>query len=108
LTDAHINAHVAAFNKAVQDGDWERYLDRFTEEEVLEFAGPPVGPFVGRVAIAQAYADTPPDATIEVIAPPSMHGDAIVVRYRWGTGETGSMRMASADGLIEHHLVTFD
>ena len=64
-----VDAHVAAFNKAVQDGDWEPYLDRFTEEAVLEFVGPPVGPLVGRGAIAQAYADNPPDDTIEVIAP---------------------------------------
>ena len=104
-----VGGHVAAFNKAVHDGAWEPYLERFTEEAVLEFVGPPVGPFVGRAAIAQAYADNPPDDTIEAIAPASTHGDTTLLRYRWvSTGETGSMRITHADGLIEHLVVTFD
>lgn len=104
-----VDAHVAAFNRAVAEGVWDRYVARFTENAVLEFVGPPVGPFVGRDAIARAYATAPPDDTIEVSAPPSTDGDATVVRYRWTrTGETGSMRLTGADGLIERLVVTFD
>jgi steroid Delta-isomerase len=104
-----IAAHIEAFNKAVADGRWEPFVERFADDAVLEFVGPPVGPFVGRAAIAAAYESSPPDDTIEVVESPWISGDELVVPYRWlRTGLSGSMRFTSHDGLIDHLVVTFD
>jgi steroid Delta-isomerase len=104
-----VDALVAEFNSAVRGGRWDRYLERFTDDAVLEFVGPPAGPFGGREAIAAAYRDAPPDDTIAVVAPPSTAGDETVVAYRWNdSGATGSMRITARAGRISRLVVTFD
>jgi steroid Delta-isomerase len=104
-----IDAHIAAFNTAVENGRWQPFVDRFADDAVLEFVGPPVGPFVGRAAIADAYATSPPDDTIEVAGPPVLVGSEVVVPYRWRrTGSTGSMRFTSHGEAIDRLVVTFD
>ncbi len=49
MTD-RVRAHVEAFNRAVESGDWERFPQRFGEDARLAFEGVPVGPFAGRDA----------------------------------------------------------
>lgn len=108
-SDYDIDAHVAAFNAAVDDGGWHGFVRRFADDAVLEFVGPLVGPFVGRDAIAVAYIASAPNDTIELIGPPSADRAEVVVPYRWrSTGATGTMRFTTHDGLIERLVVTFD
>jgi steroid delta-isomerase len=103
-------AHVAAFNTAVTSGDWATFSERFADDAVLAFVGPPVGPFAGRDAIAAAYAAQPPDDTISVAGAVTVEGDETVVPYRWdATGATGTMRFRAAPhGLVGALTVTFD
>jgi hypothetical protein len=42
-------------------------IDGFTDEAVLVFEGAPVGPFIGRSAIAEAYRSQPPDDEIDIL-----------------------------------------
>jgi steroid delta-isomerase len=102
-------AYVAHFNAAVRDGSWSSVLEHYTDDAVMEFVGPPVGPFVGKPAIAAAYRASPPDDEIELIGSPDEHGGMLVTAYRWrATGATGSMGFTERDGLIEHLVITFD
>jgi steroid Delta-isomerase len=101
--------YVAAFNQAVRDGSWMQLAAWFTDDAVLEFVGPPVGPFVGKRAIAAAYAQDPPDDAIELTAPPSVLGDEISVRYRWCTSNTGgTMHFTERGGRIQRLTIVFD
>lgn len=103
-------AHVEAFDAAVRSGDWDGFAARFADDAVLVFVGPPVGPFLGRDAIAAAYAAQPPDDTISIAGAVTVEGDETVVPYRWDTtGATGTMRLtASPDGLLQRLVVSFD
>lgn len=97
------------FNAAVGSGRWASFVDRFTGDAIMQFEGVPAGPFVGPAAIAEAYAVSPPDDTIEVIDGPSRAGDELVVAYRWhGSGATGTMRFTLRDDLVCRLVVTFD
>lgn len=104
-----IGKHVQVFNAAVGSGDWGRFVEQFAGDAVLEFVGPPVGPFVGKGAIAEAYALSPPDDTIEVVGAAISEGDEVVVKYRWSaTGATGTMRFTERAGRVARLVVTFD
>lgn len=101
--------HIEVFNAAVISGDWTAFVSRFTDDAVVEFVGPPVGPFVGRAAIAAAYTASPPDDTIAPNGMPAYEGDELVVPYRWvTTGATGTMRFTERDDLITRLVITFD
>ncbi|HEX7133769.1 MAG TPA: nuclear transport factor 2 family protein, partial [Iamia sp.] len=80
------------------------------DDAVVEFVGPPVGPFEGREAIAAAYAAMPPDDTISMVTAPTVDGDETVVPYRWdATGATGTMRLTDApDDRLARLVITFD
>ena len=41
----------------MRSGDFSRMLEQFTEDAELAFEGVPVGPFRGKPAIAEAYAE---------------------------------------------------
>ena len=104
-----IHAHIDTFNEAVAGGNWDAFVARFADDAVLEFVGPPVGPFAGRDAIAAAYRESPPDDTIEVVGAVTSDGDTLVVPYRWTTtGATGTMRFTERSGRIARLVVTFD
>jgi steroid delta-isomerase len=101
--------HVFRFNAAVQTGDWTQYIERFADDASLEFVGPPVGPFTGRAAIHEAYAQQPPDDKIELDGPVVVDSDQLVVPYRWArTGATGTMRVTERAGRIVRLVVTFN
>ena len=53
-------AHVERFNEAVRSGDYAPMLEAFAPDAEMVFEGVPAGPFVGREAIAAAYAAQPP------------------------------------------------
>jgi hypothetical protein len=57
---AVLDAHVRRFNAAVRSNDFSRKVAGFTPDAEMAFEGVPVGPFVGREAIAEAYATSRP------------------------------------------------
>ena len=53
--------YVERFNAGVRSGNWQPMLELLAPDARLEFVGIPVGPFVGREAIGEAYRVQPPD-----------------------------------------------
>ncbi len=100
--------HVAAFNAAIESGDWRGFSARFAGDAQLDFVAVPVGPFDGRAAIAAAYLDNPPDDTMVVRSVDS--GDVSdVVGFAWTRGGTGTMTLEwTPDGLVRRLVVAFD
>jgi steroid delta-isomerase len=108
-SESYLAEHVRVFNAAVDNGDWNDFVARFADDAVLDFVGPPVGPFVGRNAIYDAYCQSPPDDRIDIDGPATIEADELVVPYRWHTtGATGLMRFTRRDGRIARLVVTFD
>lgn len=102
-----VAAHVAAFNAAVDDGDWVTFVDRFAADARMSFPGLAVPDMVGRPAILAGYVDRPPDDTISS-ADVDPGDDADVVSIRWSRGNTGTMRIWWDGGLVSELEVTFD
>jgi len=101
--------YVQAFNDAVVTGSWDQFVGSFADDALMEFHGPPVGPFTGRDAIGLAYRENPPTDTIELAGDTREEGDVVVTPYRWcATGETGTMRLRFSDGKVTWLSVTFD
>ncbi|MFL6015058.1 MAG: GNAT family N-acetyltransferase [Gaiellaceae bacterium] len=102
--------HVERFNEGVRAGDFARMLENFAADATMAFEGVPVGPFVGRDAIAQAYRDQPPDDELDVVD--SRHdGGTIVAGYAWRREpqtRAGELRLTIASGRITRLVVTFD
>ena len=96
--------HVDAFNQAVTTGDWTTFSERFAPDATMTFIGVPAGPFKGRPAIAQAYRDNPPAATMTLLA-----SDDHTAQFRWSGGGTGLMELSWApDGTVQNLTVSFD
>jgi len=106
-----VAAHTAAFNGAVQDGDWGRFAERFTEDARMSFPGLPVPDAVGRAAILEAYRSAPPDDTIEQTEIDPAHapdvGPVDLVAVRWSRGGTGTMRITWRGDLVAALEVRF-
>jgi steroid Delta-isomerase len=104
---ARIAEHAAAFNAAVRSGDWRSFADRFAPEATMRFIGVPAGPFVGRAAIAQAYAEKPPTDTLTVRGVEST-GGVDTAFFRWSSGGGGVMRLTWEGSYVARLDVTFD
>jgi steroid Delta-isomerase len=105
-----IAKHAAAFNAAVQSGDWSSFADRFTPDATMRFIGVPAGPFAGRAAIAQAYADQPPTDTLTIRKVDST-GGVDTAFFAWsagGGGGGGVMRLTWEGRLVASLDITFD
>ncbi|HEX3226015.1 MAG TPA: nuclear transport factor 2 family protein [Gaiellaceae bacterium] len=97
-----LEREVEAFNDGVRTGDWSALLALFAEDAVLEFEGIPVGPFVGREAIAEAYRSMPPDDEIVLLD----GGPG----YAWSkepTRPAGELHLDERDGHIVRLLVIY-
>jgi steroid delta-isomerase len=109
MTERQSRDHVDRFNAAVGSGDWAGFVTGFAPDAVMTFVGPPVGPFVGRAAIADAYATDPPDDTMDLLSVRELPGEpADIVAFRWTRGGTGTMTIRRRDGLVTSLTVTFD
>lgn len=104
---ARIVQHVAAFNAAVHSGDWRSFGDRFTPDATMRFVGVPAGPFVGRAAIAQAYAEQPPTDTLTILRVDSAD-EVDTAFFAWSAGGGGVMRLAWEGQLVAGLDVQFD
>jgi drug/metabolite transporter (DMT)-like permease len=102
--------HVGRFNAGVRSGDWEPMVEGFANDAEMEFQGVPVGPFVGREAIAAAYREQPPDDELRVLEQRQSDG-RIEARYAWLAEPevaAGEMFLTPEDGAIRKLVVTFD
>jgi drug/metabolite transporter (DMT)-like permease len=105
-----LDDHVDRFNAGVRTGDWAPMLGRFSEDAEMEFRGVPVGPFLGRDAIAAAYEQQPPDDQMRVLEHRQVDG-RIEARYAWLADPdvaAGEMLLTPEDGVIRKLVVTFD
>jgi len=85
-------------------------LENFADGATMAFEGVPVGPFVGREAIAQAYRDQPPDDELDILDS-RRDGGTIVAGYAWRREpekRAGELRLTVADRTITRLVVTFD
>jgi RimJ/RimL family protein N-acetyltransferase len=106
-----LHDYLGDFNECVRTGDWSRLERWFAEDGELAFEGVPVGPFVGREAIAAAYREQPPDDQLVTFRAEDRDGDVIAL-YGWlATPDTVSGRIVStldADERIDRLRVTFE
>ena len=106
-----VRAHVERFNAGVRSGDFGPMVEAgFAETAELAFEGVPVGPFRGKEAIAQAYAEQPPDDEVLILRTNEAGDELVVVDYAWQAApkeRAGSMIFRLRDGKIDRLLVTF-
>src|SRR5262245_19338212 len=110
LNEELLQSHVERFNEGVRSGDFSRMLEQFTEDAELAFEGVPVGPFRGKPAIAQAYAEQPPDDEIVILRTRESGDNLVVADYAWRAdpnARAGSMILRLRDAEIDRLLVTF-
>jgi steroid Delta-isomerase len=107
---ATLDTHVRRFNAAVRSGDFAPMLAGFTEDAEMVFVGVPVGPFVGRQAIAEAYAAEPPDDEIRLLGAPLVAAETVESDYAWAAqgGRAGRMTLTVHDGGICRLVVSFE
>lgn len=98
-----LEEHVERFNRGVRTGDFGEMVSFFAEDAELVFEGIPVGPFVGRDAIAEAYRTQPPDDEIVLL-----DGDGT---YAWATEPevpAGQLFLEERDGEIARLVIRYD
>ena len=100
--------HERRFDAAAESGDFAPLVALFAEDAVLDFAGLSVGPFVGREAIAAAYAAQPPDDGLDVLSVSEEADGTVVERFAWRRGGGGTMRLTLDGGSIARLVVAFD
>jgi hypothetical protein len=110
VDQALLTDHVERFNEGIRSGDFEPMLAGFAPDAELVFEGVPVGPFVGRDAIAEAYRTRPPTDEVRLLGAPWVEDGALVVDYAWASEGTraGRMLLTARDGAIARLLVTFE
>jgi hypothetical protein len=94
--------YVSRFNAGVRTGEWAPMLDLLTDDCTLEFEGIPVGPFVGKDAIGEAYRTQPPDDELVLLGGPV---------YAWAREpetRAGELHFAERDGLIAKIRVVYE
>jgi hypothetical protein len=107
---AVLHAHVRRFNDAVRSGDYDEMMSGFDPDAEMIFEGVPVGPFLGRDAIAEAYARQPPGDEVRLLGVPRVDDDTVESAYAWAADgqRAGRMIVTASDGLISRLVVTFD
>ena len=99
---ALLEHHVELFNEAVGTGDYGAFLDTFADEAVMRFDDVPIGPFLGKGEIAQAYATQPPSDTMALIDMEELGADAVRAAFEWDAGGTGEMYLRwDSERLVE-------
>jgi steroid Delta-isomerase len=105
-----LREHVDRFNAGVRSGDFGPMLENFGDAAEMEFRGIPVGPFVGKEAIAAAYRAQPPDDELRVLEERDADG-SVDARYAWLAEPdvpAGELLLTVESGLIRKLVVTFD
>jgi steroid delta-isomerase len=105
-----LDEHVERFNAGVRTGDFAPMLEPFADDAEMAFEGVPVGPFIGREAIAAAYRERPPDDELDALDV-RREGDTFVAGYAWRCEpdvRAGELRLTVAGDRITRLVVTFD
>ena len=105
-----LHDHIERFNAGVRTGDWQPMVGAFADDAEMEFRGVPVGPFVGRDAIAAAYREQPPDDELRLLEQRQVDG-RIEARYAWLAEPqvaAGELILTPDRGSIRKLVVTFD
>ncbi len=105
-----LHEHVERFNAGVRSGDWGAMLEGFDDAAEMEFRGIPVGPFVGKDAIAAAYREQRPDDEMRVLEEREADG-RVEARYAWLAEPdvaAGELFLTPANRSIRKLVVTFD
>jgi steroid delta-isomerase len=107
---AVLDDHVRRFNEAVRSADYAPMVAGFAANAEMSFQGVPVGPFSGREAIAEAYAQQPPDDEILVLGEPRVDGETVETDYAWARAgaRAGRLILTARDGEIARLVVTFE
>lgn len=107
---AVLDAHVRCFSEAVRTGEYDEMVQGFAADAEMAFEGVPVGPFVGRDAIAEAYAAQPPTDEVRLLGEPRVDGNTVESDYAWAAEgrRAGRMILTARDGSIERLVVTFE
>jgi hypothetical protein len=107
---AVLDEHVRRFNDAVRSGDFRAMVAGFTPNAEMVFEGAPVGPFVGRDAIAEAYVRQPPTDEVRLLGAPHVDGERVESEYAWAAAGTraGRMIVTTRGSLIARLVVTFE
>ena len=110
MTASLLRGHVDRFNHGIRSGDWEPMLAHFTADAELAFEGIPVGPFLGRQAIAEAYRGQPPTDEVRLLGPPRGEDGVLIADYAWAREGTraGRMLLTARGGAIARLVVTFE
>jgi hypothetical protein len=98
-----LEKHVARFNEGVRTGEFGAMVAAFSEDAELRFEGIPVGPFVGREAIADAYRAQPPNDEIVLL-----DGDGTYAWAREPAVPAGRMSLTERDGKITRLVIRYD
>jgi threonine aldolase len=77
-----LRGHVERHNAGVRSGDFAPMLAWFAEDAQFVFEAIPVGPFLGRDAIAAAFRERPPDDEVDLLDEREEGGEA-VAGYAW-------------------------
>jgi hypothetical protein len=109
---AFVTDYVEVFNAAVASGDFEPLLARYSDDAVLRFENvPPEAAsleFSGRQAIADAYAQNPPDDQIDLTGEPLDRGEHVTVGFAWRRDQSpGVLDFVRTGGLISALTVIF-
>ncbi|HEX5187984.1 MAG TPA: hypothetical protein VFW16_00480 [Streptosporangiaceae bacterium] len=107
-----VSDYVEGFNAAVAAGEFGPLLARFTDDAVLRFENvPPEAAsleFAGHQAIADAYAQNPPDDQIDLTGQPVARGEHVTVPFAWRRDQSaGVLDFVLSDGLIGALTVIF-
>ncbi|HLY49569.1 MAG TPA: nuclear transport factor 2 family protein [Solirubrobacteraceae bacterium] len=104
--------HVEAFNAAVSSGDFDLFVERFSDEAVLRFENVPGAgtlEFAGRAAIAAAYREQPPDDQIDIDGVAHADGETILVPFAWRRDRgRGVMRITRHGDRITWMTISFE
>ena len=98
-----LDEHVERFNHGVRTREFGPMVAAFAVDAELAFEGIPVGPFVGREAIGEAYRAQPPDDEIVLL-----DGDGT---YAWASEPdvpAGRMFLTERDGEIARLVIRYD
>jgi steroid Delta-isomerase len=98
-----LEEHVERFNQGVLTGDFDPMVEAFSRDAELVFVGIPVGPFIGRDAIGEAYRAEPPDDEIVLL-----DSDGT---YAWASEPevpAGQLFLSERDGEIAKLVIRYD
>jgi steroid Delta-isomerase len=105
-----LDEHVERFNAGVRSGDFSAMLENFADDATMVFEGVPVGPFMGKDAILQAYREQPPDDELDLLDT-RRDGDMFVAGYTWRrepNRRAGELRLNVESDRITALVVTFE